>query len=190
MKLIEMIIDESEEVVGTYALSQVDKPAIKSQFILLNESQEIVKLSEVAKEKQILLGAALIPNLPILREDPDTGEQYYIYFSNDTVEKTAHLFLKNGFQGNTTLMHNGSQVEGATVVESWIKTSESDKSTEYGLNVPIGTWIVMQKIDNVELWEETLKSGELKGFSIEGIYKPKTAEDHLLEELEKALATK
>ena len=52
------------------------------------------------------------------------------------------------------------------LVESWIKTSENDKSNDYGMNLPIGTWIAAMKVENEEVWQR-VKQGELKGFSIE-----------------------
>ena len=57
------------------------------------------------------------------------------------------------------------------VVESWIKTDMfKDKSVALGLNetLPVGTWFCGMKVNNIETWER-IKSGELKGFSVESI---------------------
>ena len=37
-----------------------------------------------------------------------------------------------------------------------------------GINVPEGTWMVGMKVNNIETWER-VKSGELKGFSVESM---------------------
>ena len=44
-----------------------------------------------------------------------------------------------------------------------------DKSKLYGYDLPNGTWFVKMKIENEELWNK-IKSGELKGLSIEGYF--------------------
>ena len=77
MKIIELILDEAQDVLGIEAISIVENPAIEENFLALN-SQEF-KFAQVDKEKKILLGALLIPNKPIYRKNEE-GE-YYIYFS-------------------------------------------------------------------------------------------------------------
>jgi len=115
------------------------------------------------------MGAALIPNKPIYRQN---GEQeYYIYFSQATVRKASELFFINGNQSNSTLEHQ-LELKGLTAVESWIVESEQDKSRMYDLNVPMGTWMVSMKVNNDDVWKK-VKSGEVKGFSIEGYFADK-----------------
>ena len=61
-----------------------------------------------------------------------------------------------------------------TVVESWIVDNPKiDKSAHYGLNVPEGTWMVSMKVDNDDIWNEFVKTGKVKGFSIEGYFADK-----------------
>tara|TARA_R100000935_G_scaffold7743_2_gene16379 strand:+ start:466 stop:1074 length:609 start_codon:yes stop_codon:yes gene_type:complete len=169
MKIIELILDEEQEDSGIEAISIVESPAIESDFVALN-SQEI-KLAEVDKEKKILLGALLIPNKPIIR----TGNEgdYYIFFSKDTISKASQMYLKNGYQNNSTLEHDQA-LNGLTLVESWIVESETqDKSRMYGLNVPVGTWMGSVKVNNEQIWNEYVKTGRVKGFSIEGYFADK-----------------
>ena len=167
MDIIELFIDETDEAAGIEAISVVENPAIESDFIALKKQE--FKLAEVDKEKRILMGAALIPNKPIYRQ---SGEQeYYIYFSKNTVRKASELFFINGNQNNSTLEHE-LELKGLTAVESWIVESEQDKSRMYDLNVPIGTWMVSMKVNNDDVWKK-VKAGEVKGFSIEGYFADK-----------------
>lgn len=167
MDIVELFIDENDEVSGIEAISVVENPAIESDFIAL-KNQEF-KLAEVDKEKRILMGAALIPNKPIYRT---SGEQeYYIYFSKNTVRKASELFFIKGNQNNATLEHQ-LELKGLTAVESWIVESEQDKSRMYDLNVPIGTWMVSMKVLNDDVWKQ-VKEGKVKGFSIEGYFADK-----------------
>ena len=163
------IIDEEQEESGIEAISIVESPAIEEDFVAL-KNQEI-KLAEVSKDKKLLMGALLVPNKPIYRK---TGEdEYYIYFSKDTISKASQLYLKNGNQNNSTLEHQ-HKLSGLTLVESWIVESETqDKSRLYNLNVPIGTWMGTVKVNNDEIWNEYVKTNKVKGFSIEGYFADK-----------------
>ena len=165
MDIIELFIDENDEVSGIEAISVVENPAIEEDFIAL-KNQEF-KLAEVDKEKRILMGAALIPNKPIYRRSGEN--EYYIYFSKDTVRKASELFFMRGNQNNSTLEHQ-MPLTGLSAVESWIVEDEKDKSRFYGMEVPIGTWMVSMKVLNDDVWENYVKTGKVKGFSIEGYF--------------------
>ena len=166
MKLYELLIDENDLLLsGVHALSIVENPAIQSDFIALGD-QKPVLLAEVNKDKQILMGAALIPNKPIYRKDGD--EEYYVYFSKETIAKTAEAFFRNNNQNNATLEH-AEVLDNMTVFESWIvEDPEFDKSKKYGLEVPAGTWMVSMKVDDKDVWDNYVKDNKVFGFSIEG----------------------
>jgi len=168
MKIIELILDEENEDNGITAISVVENPAIEEDFIALKNQE--VKFAEQDKEKRILMGAALIPNKPIYRKNEE--DEYYIFFSKDTVRKASELFFIKGNQSESTLEHKVA-LEGLTVVESWIVESDKDKSRHYGMEVPVGTWMVSMKVNNDEVWNEYVKSGKVKGFSIEAYFSDK-----------------
>lgn len=168
MKIVELVLDENEES-GIEAISIVESPAIESDFVALKSDE--IKLAEVDKEKKILMGALLIPNKPIYRKTE--GDEYYIYFSRDTVLKASQRYLMNGYQGNSTLEHSDN-LQGLTLVESWIVEDEKfDKSRKYNMNVPVGTWMGTVKVNNEEVWNDYVKTGKVKGFSIEGFFADK-----------------
>ena len=172
MEIIELVIDEeSEEFSGIEAISVVESPAIEEEFIALKNEDQI-RLAEVSKEKRLLMGAALIPDKPIYRKSEDN--EFYIYFSKETVAKASQMFLKAGNQGQATMEHASKKLEGMTVVESWIvEDLVHDKSKKYGLDMPIGTWMVSMKVDNDEIWNNYVKKNKIKGFSIEGYFADK-----------------
>tara|TARA_R100000935_G_C2799968_1_gene150015 strand:+ start:267 stop:884 length:618 start_codon:yes stop_codon:yes gene_type:complete len=173
MDIIELVIDENDEYSGIEAISVVSAPAIEENFITLKDKQQI-RLAEVSKEKRLLMGAALIPDKPIYRKTDD--HEFYIYFSKETVAKASQLFLKSGNQGQATMEHASEKLDGMVVVESWLVESEvHDKSRMYGLEMPIGTWMVSMKIDNNLVWEKARKN-LIKGFSIEGYFADKMSQ--------------
>ena len=170
MRIVELVLDEDQEMAGIEAISIVESPAIEADFVALKADE--IKLAEVNKDKKILMGALLIPNKPIFRNSDDQDD-YYIYFSKDTVEKASQLYLKNGNQNNSTLEHQHA-LSGLTLVESWIvEDTKMDKSRKYGMNVPVGTWMGSVKVNNDEVWNEYVKTGKVKGFSIEGYFADK-----------------
>jgi hypothetical protein len=181
MKIIELILDENEELNGIEAISIVESPAIEEDFVALKSDE--IKLAEVSKERRVLMGALLIPNKPIYRRNGE--DEYYIYFSKDTVLKASQMYLMKGNQNNSTLEHQYS-LSGLSLVESWIVEDEvHDKSRKYGMEVPVGTWMGTVKVNNEQVWEEFVKTGKVKGFSIEGYFadKMERPKESLKEEL-------
>lgn len=186
-KIVKCVIDETGKL-GVGAISLVEFPAIEENFVALSE----VKLAAVNKERRMLYGPALIPNKYIFRIDKNTGEEYYMYFDTETVEKCAHLYLKKNLQHNTTLEHQFS-VMGCPVVESWIIEGEQDKAYHFGLSAPVGSWIVGLNVTDDEIWNE-VKEGNVKGFSIEGHFQEVAVsmsavnlEDQILNDIENAI---
>ena len=173
MEIIEMFVDELQEDSGVEAVSLVESPAIELDFVALKkQSQKPIQLAEVDSKKRILMGAALVPNKLIYRNQQ--GKEFHIFFNMETVRKASELFLKKGYQNNTTEEHE-LQLQGNTVVESWIKEDEvHDKSVKYGLSAPVGTWMISLKVENDETYKKA-KNGTLKGFSIEGYFADKAS---------------
>ena len=194
MNLIELIIDEKDDLSGVEAISVVENPAIESNFVALKTEE--IKLAQVDTEKRILMGAVLIPEKPIYRRNGE--DEYYIYFSKNTVNKASQLFFKNGNQNNWTLEH-GKEIQGLTVVESWIvEDVAKDKSAIYNLSVPVGTWMASVKVEDDNIWNDFVKTGKVKGFSLEGYFADKletkkelskvlTEEEELIEKIKQLL---
>ena len=166
MRIVELIIDENDEASGIDAISLVETPAIESNFIALNKHELLLK--EIDSEKRILMGPALIPDKSIYRRN-DNGDEYYIYFSKDTVRKASELFFKKSNHQNATYEHE-RKIDNMTIVESWIvEDPAKDKTALYGMDVPAGTWMVSMKVDDEKIYNEA-KEGTIKGFSIEGYF--------------------
>jgi hypothetical protein len=117
----------------------------------------------------MLVSPALIPNKQIFRYNPQTDSEYYVYFSKDTVRQAAELYLKHNNHHKATYEHQ-DRVSGVLTVESWIiEDPKMDKSRLYGYDLPKGSWMVSMSIQNDDLWQK-VKSGELRGLSIEGYF--------------------
>ena len=188
-KIVELVIDPSEEALAIDCISLVSAPAIEENMVYMSKAKNNLTLAKIDEEQKVLISPALIPNKNIYRYNAEKDEDYYVYFSKDTVKNCAYSFLKNNNHHKATLEHQ-DRVSGVLTVESWIKEGDSDKSKLYGFDLPNGTWFVKMSIANSDLWEK-IKSGELKGLSIEGYFTTKfeqmQEQDPTSEEILKAL---
>ncbi len=178
MKTYEVIFNEKQDK-GIYAVSLVESPAMEGMFIALSEDKKTnvpLKFSTIDEEQRILLGVALIPNKPILRLT-ENNEEFQIVFSSETIKNAAHSFLKNGYNSNSSLEHE-TKLKDVSFVESWIiEDDKQDKSRAYGINEPVGSWMLSMKVDSDEVWNEYVKTGAVKGFSIDGLFSLKEIEN-------------
>lgn len=153
---------------GVFSISLVDQPAIEVDWISLSKDEIEIQLKET--KRGLLVSPVLIPEKVILRKD-ENGNPYNIVFPKETIELAQRYFHINGFQSQSSIEHNNDlKLKGVTIVESWIKEFEQDKSNEYGFDLPIGTWFAVMKVDNEEV-KAKIKSGEINGFSIDGAFK-------------------
>ena len=177
----EFIIDE--DMTGVLeAISLVEEPAIEMDFLYFEKNQNVLYFQD--DEKHIITGAAMVPDKLIYRNDG--LEEFYGFFTKESIRKCAFQFLKEKRNDKMTLNHE-SPIEGVYVIESWIVDNpEMDKSKELGLNVPLGTWMISMKVENEEVWQD-IKEGRAKGFSIEGFFGLNKKEKPLLELIHEAV---
>ncbi len=160
MKLYELRIKDGE---GVKAIALVSEPAIEENWLALSETFQFKAVDE---DRRLVIGAVLVPDKPILRNQG--GEAFYIFFSKDTVREAAYLYQKNGNQRQSNVEHQ-LPVSGVVTVESWIvEDTQLDKTAAYGLKLTPGTWAAVMRIENEALWANFIKTGKLRGFSVEG----------------------
>ncbi len=168
-KIVELVIEDESESLAIDAISLVSAPAIEQDFVFFGKEKEKLTFAKLDKEKRMLVSPALIPNKQIFRYDANLDQEYYVYFSPETVRKASELYLKHNNHHKATYEHQ-DRVAGVLTTESWIiENPKMDKSKLYGFDLPKGTWMVKMKIENDELWNK-IKEGELKGLSIEGYF--------------------
>jgi len=164
LRLIEWEVDD---VMGELKrISLVSEPAIEEDFLLFNS--QTLKFKTIDNEKRVLTGPAMRPDINIPRKD-EMGNLYYGFFSKDTVRKCAEMFFKKNSNANNTNLEHEFEIDGVYVFESWIvEDPEMDKAKALGFsNIKSGDWFVSMKIDNETVWNNYLKTGLIKGFSVE-----------------------
>lgn len=164
LKKYSVVADSSD----VYAISLVEEPAIEIDYVAFDKDKEtkpnLKFIEDKQNEKFMILGPALVPDKNIYRNYD--GNEFYVSFSAECIEKLSYKFMKTCYGDGCFTKDHESFAQGCSLAESWIKTSENDKSVDYGFDCPIGTWFVAAKIDSIELWD-SIKKGERKGFSIE-----------------------
>ena len=153
---------------GVFAISLVNAPATGEHYIAMAKQEKIVKFAKVDEEQRILMGLVLQPEQLIYRVDED-GNEFEMFFSAETIKDFSQNFFQSSYQLNSKLEHD-EPIEGVTFVESWlVENPKVDKSAAFGLEYPKGSWLVSMKVDNDDIWNNYIKTGELKGFSIDGM---------------------
>jgi hypothetical protein len=191
---IELFIDEENIKDGIDAISLVKMPAIEENFVALNQHR--IEFKSIDDDKRIIIGLALVPDKLIYRRNGDY--EYNIVFSKETVKKAAELYFKKLKNNNATLEHQ-EKTDGVSTIESWIvENPKIDKSALYNLNATEGSWVVIMKIDNDEVWKE-VKNGTYLGLSVEGYFSDKlemssitqeSKEQELIEKIKQILINK
>jgi len=173
MEIFELLLKEENKGEGITAISLVKYPAIEQNWIAFNdegvtiEKRPAFKFKTVDEDQRILAGPAMVPEKLIYRKNGD--EEFFVFFSADTIRQLSERFALQGKHNNLTIEHEAT-VNDLSVVESWIvEDPEKDKSAMYGFNLPVGSWFVLVKVLNDDVWN-LVKGKELEGFSVEGVF--------------------
>ena len=188
LPIYDLIINNDEENDAEVSfVALVDSPAIKKEFLAFSEQSELIKFAIQSESEHIITGALMIPQQLIYRNSEQFGE-HYVKFSVETIKQIAIKFSKKGYQKNVNIMHEADmQVEGVTMFESFISDSKRGiKPMEAFKDLPDGTWFGSFYVENPKVWE-LVKSGEVKGFSVEGMFDYEAPQEPLSKD-EKQLA--
>jgi len=158
---------ETDSELEVTAIALVDAPAIAKNFLAFKGALKL-EFATINEDEHIIVGPAMVPDTLIYRNDKDLGE-YNVFFSKETIKEIAQKYYKKCLQGSANLMHDPEQkLEGINYFLSWFKDTAKGMTGLDG-DYPEGTWFVGAKVDNADAWAK-IKSGEIKGFSVEGVF--------------------
>lgn len=168
LPIYKLVIDESEDS-GVTAIALVDKPAIELNWHTFKEQYKF----KADTERRIISGALMVADLPIYRNDNQYGE-HYVMFTKDVIEKIVYKFAKQSNHTSVNKMHQENlTADGVYLFESFIIDKERGILTPKGYEeLPDGSWFGSMKVENDEIWNDFIKNGVYKGFSVEGYFKP------------------
>ena len=161
---------------GVYAISLVDQPAIKEDFIAMEKNMQVV----LSADKTRLIGPVLIPDMPILRLHKQTQQYYYIVYDKEVIKQAKDKFVSQNLITQSNLQHDSTQKIEGSFIENWcIEFKEHDKSNGFGFDLPVGTWMAEFRAANpADLTDEFLQ--KYKGFSIEAFFDLEPIEQNLI----------
>ena len=161
------ILDDDEKT-GIQAMSFVDDPAVGFEFMCFDNVEPIEYKFQA--DKQIVTGVALLADVPIFRRNEKVGE-HYVVFKRELIERMVDKFFRKDKDKSVNLDHNKDlKVDGAYVIESYIKDSKRGIVPMGFENVTDGSWMVTYKITDKDLWKSIVSGNKFKGFSIEGSF--------------------
>jgi hypothetical protein len=178
MPIFELLISENEASgLQVDYVALVDKPAIERNFMAFASQVEAIKFS-LNEDRRIISGPAMLADMPIFRKADGTRPDHYVIFSQETIYKIAQKFFEKGYQNNFNAMHNSNQrFEDVSIFESFIVDSARGIQPMLGFeDAKNGSWFISAKVNDMMAWEK-VKSGEFKGFSVEGIFSYKDPEE-------------
>lgn len=156
-------VELTDEDQGVGFISLVQTPAIGVDWIKLSEARSLS--FKANKDRQMLYGPFLIPNMLIYRFSEKLGP-YYVRFSKEQIAIIAQKFNEGLNNKNINFQHTDEKVE-AFVAENWIIQDGSDKSMNFGFELPEGSWFGGVKVKDEDFWINKVKTEEVKGFSVE-----------------------
>ena len=128
----------------------------------------------ISEEKQLLAGPLMVADKLIPRVD-ENGEKYYVFFDEEAIKKLSYKLMRNKLIDSVNIEHDPTRkMADISLVETWLVEDPSkDKSAIYGYNLPKGSWFGVYKVNNKKVWDAYIKTGLVKGFSVEGIFNDK-----------------
>lgn len=155
----------TDEETGMMKISLVDDPAVMSDFQAFDNIRKMQMYSVTDDEKRLVRGVVMRADFPIYRRDERLGE-YYIIYKPETIRAMAEKYLAESRQNDVNVMHS-TDVDGVQMVQWFIK---GDGVSVDGFDdIADGSLFAEFHILNDEVWE-AVKSGEYKGFSLEGFF--------------------
>ena len=168
LPVYKLTINKDDTDSGVFAVALVNEPAIEIDFFAFSaKTKEHFQFKEVNPDKQLLAGYLLVPDKLIYRND--NGNEYFVTFDAPTIEQISEKFNKSKLQNQFNKEHNPAlPLNNVFVKENWMVESEFDKSKQYGFDAIVGGWFGVIKVDDASTWQNFIKTGILKGFSVEG----------------------
>jgi len=147
----------------------VDMPAIERNFQAFKEQKQKAAFI-INAEKRIISGPAMVADLPLYRNDKQLGE-YFVVFDKQAIQNIVEKFSAKGYLKNFNLFHDQQQkVDDVTIFNSFISDATIGTPPMVGFeDLAEGSWFISAKVNNDKVWEK-VKNGEIKGFSVEGLF--------------------
>ena len=156
---------ESDDCTIT-TISLVDDPAMQLPMVCFKK--EMAKFSLQDDVKHNIISCIVRTDFPILRLTDD-GRPFYIVFNRETSERLCQKLMRDGFQQNISLDHNGKLIDGIQLQEVFIKDSARGVDPKGFEDAADGSLFGVYHITDDALWQDCI-DGKFGGVSMETYY--------------------
>jgi hypothetical protein len=153
---------------GIQNLALVDSPAMLQEWIAFSEQKPYEFKFALQEEQRIITAPVIVADLPIYRQVE--GKEFYVVYKKETNMQILQKYMLDGNQRKVKLTHDTSDLsKGVFVFEVFISDASRGIKQPEGFDLPDGTIFCSMKINNDDIWKR-VKSGEVKGVSLEGFF--------------------
>lgn len=175
-KVFYIHINENDET-GMDAISLVDYPAVKRNFLCFEEDKKPVMVKMSDEAQKIITGVVCLADTPIYRYDKELGE-YYVVFTKEVIKQMMEKYGKQGLWNSVNLQHDDDKfVNSCVMIESYLKDSERGINPSEFSDIPDGSWLMSFKVEDEDLWNDIINGDKLNGFSLQGIFNYSLSKD-------------
>ncbi len=170
LPIIELTLEELEQGIDATAL--VENPAIQRNWMTFNEHKDF-KFKTHNEDKRILAGALMVADFPMYRNM--NGKEFFVKFSSETIEQLADRMVLNNKLTAFNFEHDAKkELADMHIQQFFIINTELGMDTPKGFDeLPNGSLFAFVKVNNEQVWNDYVKTGIVKGFSIEGNFATK-----------------
>jgi hypothetical protein len=170
LPIIELTLEELEQGIDATAL--VENPAIQRNWMAFKEHKDF-KFKTHNEDKRILAGALMVADFPMYRNM--NGKEFFVKFSSETIEQLADRMVLNNKLTAFNFEHDAKkELADMHIQQFFIINTELGVNTPIGFEeLPNGSLFAFVKVNNEQVWNDYVKTGIVKGFSIEGNFATK-----------------
>jgi hypothetical protein len=183
LPIIELTLEELEQGIDATAL--VENPAIQRNWMAFKEHKDF-NFKTHNEEKRVLAGALMVADFPMYRNM--NGKEFFVKFSSETIEQLADRMVLNNKLTAFNFEHDSKkELADMHIQQFFIINTELGVNTPIGFEeLPNGSLFAFVKVNNEQVWNDYVKTGIVKGFSIEGNFatKEEFSEQQIINELE------
>jgi hypothetical protein len=153
---------------GIQNIALVDSPAMLQEWIAFSEQKPYEFKFAIQEEQRIITAPVIVADLPIYRKVDD--KEFYVVYKKETNMQILQKYMLDGNQRKVKLTHDTTDLsKGVFVFEVFISDASRGIKQPEAFDLPDGTIFCSMKIHNDDIWKK-VKSGEVKGVSLEGFF--------------------
>ena len=153
---------------GIQNIALVDSPAMLTEFLAFSEQKPYEFKMALQEEQRIITAPVIVADLPIYRKVEN--KEFYVVYKKETNMQILQKYMLDGNQRKVKLTHDTTDLsKGVFVFEVFISDASRGIKQPEAFDLPDGTIFCSMKINNDDIWKR-VKSGEVKGVSLEGFF--------------------